>query len=205
MRVLERKGIYMDELEELSGKIVEEAEKLVLSEAELSGESSVSGQLFELLLNTRELCQVMENLVQNQIKVKDELIDKLHKELEVYRQGSADRFVDEVMKEIIKIKKDMKNYISSKQWEEMSAEEVKKQYTYIFEDLTDLLERQNIDAYRTEAGAMFDRAIHHPKVEKTEDESLDKKIKKSLSDGYTKGEKVLLPEHVVVYQYKKEK
>lgn len=203
MSVLEGKGIYMGELEDLSEKIIEGAEKLVLSEEEVTGENSASGQLFELLLNTRELCQMMENMVKNQIEVKDELIDKLHKELEIYRQGAIDRFVDEIIKEIIKIKKDMIRQISSEQWKELSAEEVKKQYTYIFEDLTDLLERQNIDAYRSEPGADFDASIHHPKTEKTEDKSLDKKIKESLSEGYTKENKTFIPERVVVYQYQK--
>ena len=40
------------------------------------------------------------------------------------------------------------------------------------------------------------------KVEMTGDVSLDKKIKESISEGYKKGEKVLLPERVIVYQYK---
>lgn len=194
---------YMGELEELSEKIIEQTEKLVLDEEEISGENDVSGQLLEMLLNTRELCQIMETLIRNQIEAKDEMINKLHKELEFYRQESANRFIDEVIKEIIKVRKDMMRQITSEQWEELSAEEVRKYYTYISEDLTDLLERQNIDAYRSEPGTDFDPSIHHPKTEKTEDESLDKKIKESLSEGYRKGNKTFIPERVVVYQYKK--
>lgn len=191
----------MGELEELTEKIIEEGEQFALDDP--ADERSVSGQVLELLLNTRELCQMMENLIKNQVEEKDKLINKLHTELENYRQGNVDRFIDAVMKEIIKVIKDMKNQLSSEHWKDISAEELKKQYTYIFEDLTDLLERQNINSYSTEAGTVFDRAIHQPKIEATEDESLDKVIKKSLSDGYMKGEKVLLPEKVIVYQYRK--
>ena len=84
------------------------------------------------------------------------MIDKLHKELEYYKQESADRFIEQVMKAIIKVRKDMKRQIYSEQWEGMSKEDIKREYIYIYEDLLDLLEQQNIDVYETREGDMFD-------------------------------------------------
>ncbi len=161
-----------------------------------------SGEILEILLNTREQGQMMEQLIKNQIEVKDEMIDKLHKELDYYKQGAEDRFVDQLMKAVIKVRKDMNRLVSSDGWKEISVEEVKKEYQYILYDLTDLLEQQNVDPYTSNPGDAFDASIHQPKIEATTDETLDKTIKESVSEGYKKGDKVLIPERVIVYQHK---
>jgi molecular chaperone GrpE (heat shock protein) len=161
-------------------------------------------KLEEILLNTREQCQMMDQMKKH-FQVKDELIDKLHKELEYYKQEQADRFVDQLMKALIKVRNDMKKQISSEKWSDMIADELRKEYTYSFEDLTDLLEQQNIDPYESSEGEVFDASRHQVfKVEPTDDESLDKKIKKSVNEGYVKGDKILMAERVIVYQYKEQ-
>ena len=165
-------------------------------------DDSESGQILEILLNTREQCQMMENLIKSQIEVKDDRINKLHKELEYYKQESADRFADQLMKAVIKVRKDMVKLIASEKWDEMSREDLQREYTYIFEDLTDLLEQQNIDPYKTNPGEAFDASIHQPTSEATDRPELDKTIKESLAEGYKKPDKVLIPERVVVYKYK---
>ena len=166
-------------------------------------DADVRGELLEVLLNTREQCQMAEQLIKNQIEVKDNLIDKLHRELDYYKQDAADRFVDQVMKSVIKIRKDMRRLILSDKWNDMSVEDVKREYQYTLEDITDLLEQQNVDPYQSDPGDVFDASIHQPKIEITADETLDKKVKSSISEGYKKGSKVLIPERVIVYQYKK--
>lgn len=162
-------------------------------------------KLMEILLNTREQGQMVEALIKNQIEVKDEMISKLHKELEYYKQDSADRYVTEVMKKIIKIRNDMNKLIKSKGYESLSVDDLKREYVYIFEDITDVLQQQNIDSYRTKPGELFDAVIHKAKIEETQDESKDKRIARSIEEGYRKGEKVLLPERVIVFKYVKNK
>ena len=179
------------------GKEAKEQEKKICTEDEIGQE-----EIAEMVLNTREQCQMMEQLIKNQIEVKDDMIDKLHKELEYYKQGSADKFTDQLMKAVIKVRKDMVRLISSENWESLSADDLRREYKYSLEDITDLLEQQNVDSYHTEPGDDFDAAIHQAKIEVTSDNSLDKKVKQSISEGYKKGEKVLIPERVVVYQYK---
>lgn len=180
----------MDKLEEIRENVLD------------APEDSKDGEILEILLNTREQGQMMEQLIKNQIEVKDDMINRLHKELEYYKQESADRFVDQLMKSVIKVRKDMVKIINSDQWNEMSREDIQREYTYIFEDLTDLLEQQNIDPYQTNPGEPFDASIHQPKLEPTEDPALDKTVKESLCEGYRKRDKVLLPERVAVYQYR---
>lgn len=180
----------MDEFEDMNDEIFDDCEE------------SENDQIMEILLNSREQGQIMESMIKNQIEVKDNLIEKLHKELEYYKQDSADKFVDQLMKAIIKVRKDMMRTMNSDEWYEYSVEDFMREYQYIFEDLTDLLEQQNVDAYHTEAGEGFDASIHQAKIERTDDPNLDKTIKESLGEGYKKGNKVLQPEKVIVYQYK---
>ena len=175
-------------------------EKLNLMD-EQSDDSSASC-LLQIMLNTREQAEVTDKLIHNQIEVKDQLIDKLHKELEFYKQDSADKFVNQLMKAIIKIRKDMKKKMEADFWDSFDEKDLRREYGYIFDDITDLLEQQNVDAYTSKPGDRFDGTIHQPKMEVTDDETLDKTIKESISDGYKKGEKVLIPERVIVYQYK---
>ena len=168
---------------------------------DLADDEDVINEISEIVLNTREQNQLTEQLIKNQIEVKDKLIDKLHSELEFYKQGSAERFIDQVMKALIKVRKDMHRIISSQDFEDMTSDDLRREYTYIFEDMTDLLEQQNIDAYSTKVGGDFDPSIHSAKVEATDNKELDKKIKKSINEGFKKNNKVLIPEKVIVYQY----
>lgn len=187
----------MEDFSDLSEKIIKDSEEIQGNQ-----EEGVGGQILEILLNTREQCEMVDQLIKNQINVKDEMINKLHKELEYYKQESAERFIEQFIKAVIKVRKDMERMIFKGKWNEMSVEDMQREYTYIFEDLTDLLEQQNVDAYRTEPGEDFNPSIHQPKLERTDILALDKKVKESISDGYIRGEKVLIPERVIVYQYK---
>ena len=146
--------------------------------------------------------QSVENLIKNQIEVKDAMIEKLHKELEDYRQDVADRSVQQFIKSIIKVKKDMDKVISSAKFATMSSEELQDEYIHIFEDITDLLEMENVDFYITPVGEEFDKKIHVGKAEKTDNPDLDKTIKESISEGYMRKGKVFIHESVKVYCYK---
>ena len=185
----------MSDYEDLSEKIIAQ------STVEIEGDDP-NGELLEILLNTREQGQMMEQLIKNQIEVKDDMIDKLHKELDYYKQDAADRFTDQLMKAVIKVRKDMTRLVTSDKWQEMTADDLRREYQYSLEDITDLLEQQNVDPFSSEPGDDFDASIHQAKIEATNDVSLYKKVKESISEGYKKGSKVLIPERVIVYQYK---
>lgn len=190
----------MEEFKFLDEKIIRQTEKMA---GEMTEETEIiKEELMEILLNTREQGQMAEQLIKNQIEVKDDMISRLHTELMYYKQDAADKFAEQLMKAVIKVRKDMQRRIRSDEWKEMSEKDLKKEYTYVFEDLTDLIEQQNIDEYESAPGDDFDAALHMPKVELTEDPELDKKIKESLSEGYRKGNKVIQAERVIVYQYK---
>ena len=102
----------MEDFEDLSEKIIAQ------STDALADDEGQAGELLEILLNTREQGQMMEQLIKNQIEVKDEMINKLHKELDYYKQDAADRFVDQLMKAVIKVRKDMTRLTTSDKWED---------------------------------------------------------------------------------------
>lgn len=162
----------------------------------------IGGLCEEIVLNTQEQGQTIDKLIKNQINVKDEMINKLHSELSYYKKDQADRIILQLIKEVIKIRRDMMKIISSDKWTEMTVDDLRAEYQYSLDDITDLLDRQNVEPYSSKPGDDFDRAIHEAKIEITDDPSLDKKVKESRSEGYTRGDKVILPEKVVVYQYK---
>ena len=166
------------------------------------GESISIEKIDEILLNTQEQCQMMNNLIQNQIQEKDNLINKLHAELQGYKDDHTERYVSQLMKEIITIRQNMKKTIAKSDWNEKDAQEIRKEYQYVTEDLMDFLERQGVDEYTSVAGAPFDSSIHQVvKTETTTEIELDKTVKESLSAGYRKDNKSFLLERVVVYKY----
>ena len=159
--------------------------------------------VIEWILKINEQCEHLNTLMANQIHSKEQLINRLHDELDYYKKETATKFENQLLKEIIRIRQDMKRKLNSNFFDNKDCVQVFQEYTYVFEDLTDLLERQICDEIESKPGDCFNPVIHQAKIEMTEEQSLDKTIKCSLSAGYKKDGKVLIPERVVVYQYNK--
>lgn len=172
-------------------------------EAATVADSEVGGGTNKPL--TTDDFRLIEETIRRQIHVKDDMISRLHDELSFYKQGEADRFADQLMKSVIKIRKDMKRRIEEIDAGALDAQTIAKEYRYVFDDLTDLLEQQNIDPFSSAPGAPFDASRHQARIETTNDVTLDKTVKESLSEGYTKGDKTLIAERVVVYKYEENK
>ena len=166
--------------------------------------------LEEIVLNTREQVQMLENLIrdkiepliENQIKVKDEMISKLYDELKFYKEGEAVRFENQLIKAIIKVRRNMLNYMKSNKWSNSDVDMLKDEYEGVLMDIDSLLELQNVDPYTSNPGDDFDKSIHEAKIEITDNIELDKKIKESIKEGYKKDGKVLVTERVLVYKVK---
>lgn len=166
-------------------------------------QNTPENMLSELLLNSQEQCTMIDGMIRNQIDRKDALIDELHSELQSYKDDRAGRFVDQVMKSLIKIRNDMVRCTEAPQWANMTLADVQREYGYVLDDLTDLLQQQSIDPYRTAPRESFRPAIHQvAKQVPTSDPALDKTVQQSVCEGYTKGDKTFLAERVAIYRYK---
>ncbi len=156
------------------------------------------GTVRALLSSVQAQSDKMDRLIRYQIAVKDEQINTLYEQLAAYRKESAEAFSDQLMKAVIRIRTGMEKEMASDRWEELSADEVRQEYRYACEDLSDLLEQQNVDPYVSAPGAAFDPAIHQAKkVEQTTDPAKDRTVKESVSAGWRRGDKVLITERVV--------
>lgn len=154
------------------------------------------------LLNER--CQHFDDVIQHQIATKDSLIDKLHADLRSFQKDDAERYILQVMKAAIRVRAVMRKQMESPRWDSLSADQLREEYAYVLEDLTDLLENQGIIPFASKPGSAFAPSKQNPKIELTNDPALDKTVKESKKDGYMQGDKLIIPEQVIVYQYKGE-
>lgn len=161
-------------------------------------------ELMQELHALTETCKHFDEVIQHQISTKDELIDKLHADLRSYQKEDSERYILQVMKAVIRIRSAMQKQLQSSRWASLSADQLRDEYGYILEDLTDLLENQGIIAFASATGSAFDPSKHNPKIEHTSDPVLDKTVKESTKDGYMQDDKLILPEQVIIYQYKGE-
>lgn len=162
----------------------------------------IQNKVLEYLEKINEQCSQLDALMVGRIQVRDDQINLLHEELEYYKKDAAAKFENQLLKAVIKIRQSMKKKINGGFFEGKDASQILQEYVYAFEDLTDLLEQQICDEIETQPGEVFDPSIHQAKLEATDDIALDKVVKSSISSGYKKAGKVLIPERVIVYQYK---
>ena len=155
--------------------------------------------------DVRETITLIHEVLIKQLEEKDKLINRLHDELEYYKQETAEKVETQIIKSVIGIHKNMHRRLQSSEWKDFSENDIRREYGYLYEDITDLLEQNNVDSYESMPGELFNPAIHQAKVIKTSEALKDRTIKECISPGYIKGKKVLIPERVIVYQLKEEK
>ena len=155
----------------------------------------------EILTQIKEQLDALQTQVEKQVLIQSEQTSRLLEELDHYKKGSSDRFENQLLKAVIKIRMDIKRNLASERFRQKSAEELLEAYRYIFEDISDLLELQNCDEFQSEPGSEFDPSIHQAKIEPTEEPEKNRLVKCSLTPGFRKDGKTLVAERVVVYKY----
>lgn len=134
---------------------------------------------------------------------KKEIIDRQYQELDAYRRETHEKLnkaiVMDLIAEIDGAERSAEHYSALEATPENYAK-LRKLVLAHAEDLRDLLENNDIDSFRTEAGAAFNHKRHSVlKTVATDDPSLAKTIQASLRWGFEKDGKVIRPEKVAVY------
>ena len=134
---------------------------------------------------------------------KKEIIDRQYQELDAYHREIHEKLnkaiVMDLIAEIDGAERSAEHYSALEATPENYAK-LKKLVLAHAEDLRDLLENNDIDSYRTEAGTAFNHKRHSVlKTVATDDPSLAKTIQASLRWGFEKDGKVIRPEKVAVY------
>ena len=137
----------------------------------------------------------LNNLFINKIQSIDferETADKLHKELQEYKNDMYFQLVKPFIMDIISIREDMKRNLKNFN-EKTEDKKIEFLQSYV-EQLKIILENNDIEVYNTD---IVENENFNPKKQRV------MKIYNFLTDGYAYKEKVISPERVEVYAYKK--
>lgn len=140
-------------------------------------------------------------------KHKNEIIDRQHKELEEFHSGLIRKVTLQMANDIIFEIDDTEKLFKFYEKTEFSEENYKKllkMFLGFSEGLRDLLDKYEISSYCCEPGAVFNpKRQRAMKTTETAEIALDKTVKESLRWGFELDGKIIRPEMVNVYVYKK--
>lgn len=134
---------------------------------------------------------------------KDKVIDNFHHELQEYKGDLYAKLTKPLLMDLIQLKEDMhkeQRRIALKS-EDTETAEILDSFCL---DIGDILEKYNVEGYKCETEEYMPIKQRIIKTVETDAEGKDRHIAQSLSYGYTMGDKVLTPERVTVYTYKKQ-
>lgn len=135
---------------------------------------------------------------------KDKLIDKLHQELQAYRQDFLKKHLLTVILDVIKIADDIRKWLHYFRSLDPAQRDPLKLFRYLEAvptDLEDVFYWHGVKPYST-PGGNFDPTRHRAlKQIHTDESDKDKTIARSLRPGYEWDGKVIRQEMVAVYQY----
>ncbi len=131
------------------------------------------------------------------------IIDRQHNELEQFRREEFTKLnraiIQDVIGEIDSVEKHGKFYEALEATPENFAKLLKLFHEFS-EDLRDLLERNDVTAYRSESGDIFDAKRQRVlKTVPTDNASLNRTIEENMRWGFELNGKVIRPELVSVY------
>ncbi|EJU23637.1 hypothetical protein HMPREF1143_2248 [Peptoanaerobacter stomatis] len=123
---------------------------------------------------------------------------KMQKELDEYHEIENGKVFDDILLDVAKLYCDNEQIL-----EVIEDPKIKKQVSYIFEDIEQLLESYGV--VRNKSELMTKRNIKTCKIRKTietNDFNLNDTVAKSVKSGFSKGTRVLIKEDIYVNVYK---
>lgn len=207
----------VDEISE----IVEQSEEVVSEKIE-GGEDEISApeSLPQLLGKVEEIIgqlsvqngklDSLQTLFDARIRYSDyeeKVREEMHRELQEFKDDFYAKLFKPILMDIITIRKDILKMAAHYQAKPVEEQNIPlKKYLYPAEDLADLLDKYSVTYFNTEPGTPFNPRRHSVSEKViTDDESLDKMILRSVSDGYLMNDCILVYERVKVYSYVKPK
>lgn len=193
-----------DSLESLDVNDKQEEEQGVSGSAACCNDSD--GKVEVMIQQLMEQVSSMETLFNKRIMhtdYEDKVIDQMHSELQKYKEDLYSQLVRPILLDVIEVRDSIiriaSTYLKNPEGEQDIPNKTFADYSY---DLQDILEKNNVEIYRSESGDAFvpvrQRAV---KKEITNDESLHGKVAESLSSGYSYGGRIISAEKVSVYFY----
>lgn len=135
----------------------------------------------------------------------DRIIDQMHSELQKYKEDMYSQLIRPILLDIIEVRDSIMRIAATYQKKPDGEQDIpNKTFSDYSYDLQDILEKNNVEIYRSNAGDAF-TPIRQKVVKKeiTHDEGLHGKIAESLSSGYSYTGRVISAEKVSVFYYEK--
>lgn len=135
----------------------------------------------------------------------EKVIDQMHSELQKYKGDMYAQLIRPILLDIIEVRDSIMRiattYQKKPEGEQSIPNKTFADYSY---DLQDILEKNNVEIYRSNTGDEF-TPIRQKVIKKeiTHDENLHGKIVESLSCGYSYAGRIISAEKVSVYFYEK--
>jgi molecular chaperone GrpE (heat shock protein) len=138
---------------------------------------------------------------------KDQVIDKLHQELQEYKQDIVKKHILSIVLDVVKVADDIRKWLAYFRSLDVSQRDPVKLFRYleaIPSDLEDIFYWQGVKPYTNREGVFNPAKQRAIKKIPTDDILKDKTIAKSLRPGYEWEDKVIRQEMVAVYVYEDE-
>ncbi|MGN0180697.1 MAG: hypothetical protein ACI4DY_14850 [Monoglobaceae bacterium] len=135
----------------------------------------------------------------------EKIVDRMHKELQKYKEDMYAQLVRPILLDVIEVRDSIMRmaaaYLEKPEGEQSIPNKTFSDYSY---DLQDILEKNNVEIYRSKTGDAF-TPIKQRAVKKviTADENLHGKVAESLSCGYSYNGRIISAEKIAVYYYEK--
>lgn len=137
----------------------------------------------------------------------EKIVDQMHKELQKYKEDMYAQLVRPILLDVIEVRDSIMRvgavYRSKPEGEQDIPNKTFSDYTY---DLQDILEKNNVEIYRSNSGDAF-VAIKQRAIKKipTDKQELHGTIAESMSCGYSYNGRTISAEKVAVYVYEEPK
>jgi molecular chaperone GrpE (heat shock protein) len=188
--------------QELEAPLMTDSEGLLDHDSEFT---QVSSKLEELGIQMQELQKEFKAKLKYDSH-KDKMIDALHKELQDYKNDPIKKHVHSIIIDIIKVVDDIRKlslHYRSLPPSEMDPEKIMEIIDKILSDLEDLFLFQGVKPYVCHDDEYDPKRQRVMKRIRTDDPSKDKTIAESIRPGYEWDGKVVRPEMVAVYLFRK--
>lgn len=166
-------------------------------------DSETPEALRRLALELAEMRKMVTDRLSND-QVREKAFDQLYEELRQYK----DDFLFQAEKPLLL---DLLLFYDSLNWfqeslikQEMSPDVIADSFQYLLDEFIEVLYRR--DVHPSEEIDVFDRRTHKAvKVTETDDKDADYRIAQVLKRGFTRANKQLRPEEVVIYRFRGDK
>lgn len=134
--------------------------------------------------------------------VREKAFDQLYEELRQYKDDFTFQAEKPLLLDLLLFYDSLNWFQESLIKQEMSPDVISDSFQYLIDEFLEVLYRRDVTPF--DPTDTFDRKAQKAvKVEPTNDQALDRKIKQVLKRGFNRADKVLRAEEVVLHKYKK--